>query len=114
MSDGTYSDEFEAKNKESAKEFRKRREREIADLQQVLKQPHGRRFVYRVLCECGAFKASFTQNSMTMAFNEGKRDIGLMLLKALDEAEPQAYSQMLREHYSELKSKKQDKTTEED
>ena len=43
---------------------------------------------------------------MQSAFNEGRRDIGIMLLKLLDEAEPQAYSQMLAEHFSELKSKK--------
>lgn len=113
MSDNTYSDDIEQFNKESRKAYLKRRAREITDLQKVLKLPEGRRLLYKILCECGVFKASFTQNSNTTAFNEGKRDIGLLLLKELDAAEPQAYSQMLREHFSELKSKEQAKQTEE-
>jgi hypothetical protein len=106
MSDNFYTDEIDAKNKESRKEYHKRKDRELNDLQKVLKVPEGRRFVYKMLSECGVFKASFSLNSMQTAFQEGKRDIGLALLRDLDEAEPQAYSQMLREHFSELKSKK--------
>jgi hypothetical protein len=104
--DNFYDSEIETKNKESKKEYKLRRDRETDDLRVVLKKPEGRRFVYKVLCECGVFKASFTLNSMQSAFNEGRRDIGLALLKLLDEAEPNAYSQMLTEHFSELKSKK--------
>ena len=101
-----YTDEIEKKNKESRLEYKRRRDREIDDLREVLKRPSGRRFAYKVLSECGVFKASFSQNSLTIAFNEGKRDIGLALLADLNEAEPMAYTQMLQEHYSELKSKK--------
>jgi hypothetical protein len=113
MTDNFYDTEIESKNKENKKEFQRRREREIDDLQKVLKSPEGRRVIYKILSECGVFKASFSLNSMSTAFNEGKRDIGIMLLKDLDEAEPNAYSQMLKEHFSELKSKKQDKKSEE-
>ena len=104
--DKFYDTEIEAKNKESKKDFVKRKERELSDLQSVLKKPEGRRLVYKILSECGVFKASFSLNSQTTAFNEGKRDIGLALLKDLDIADPNAYSQMLSEHFSELKSKK--------
>jgi hypothetical protein len=104
--DNFYTDEIEEKNKESKKEYSKRKDRELDDLKVVLKKPEGRRVVYKILCDCGVFKASFTQNSNTTAFNEGKRDIGLGLLADLDKVEPNAYSQMLIEHFSELKSKK--------
>jgi hypothetical protein len=104
-----YDSENEVKIKESVKEYKNRKDREISDLQSVLKKPEGRRVVYKILCECGVFKASFTMNSMTTAFNEGKRDIGLGLLAQLDLAEPQIYSQMLKEHFSEAKSKKDTK-----
>ena len=104
--DNFYDSEAELKNKESKKEYKNRKDRELDDLKAVLKKPEGRRFVYQVLSECGVFKSSFALNSMQSAFNEGRRDIGIMLLKLLDEAEPQAYSQMLAEHFSELKSKK--------
>lgn len=104
--DNFYDTEIEARNKESKEQYSRRKNRELDDLKTVLKKPEGRRFVYKILSECGVFKASFALNSMQSAFNEGRRDIGIALLKMLDEAEPQAYSQMLTEHFSELKSKK--------
>lgn len=94
------------KNEEAQKDFKNLRDREIDDLQRILRLPYGRRFVLRVLSEAGLFRASFTLNSMQTAFNEGKRDNGLWLMRDVDEAEPSAFSQMSREHYSELKSKK--------
>jgi len=110
--DNFYDTEAEAKVKESRKEYKNRKDREISDLQTVLKKPEGRRVVYKILCDCGVFKASFALNSNTTAFNEGKRDIGLGLLAELDLAEPQIYSQMLKEHFSEAKSKKDKKEEE--
>lgn len=93
-------------NKDSQKEFDKRRIRELDDLQKVLKIPEGRRLIRRLLEEAGIFKASFSQNSMLTAFNEGKRDQGLWLIRDIDEADPNAYAQIQREYYSELKSRK--------
>ena len=93
-------------NAESQQEAAKKRDRDISDIQRILKVPEGRRLILRILSETGLFRASFSLNSMQTAFNEGKRDIGAWLLKDLDEAEPMAFSQMLREYFSELKSKK--------
>lgn len=93
-------------NEESQKDFNKIRDREKDDLQAVIKIPGGRRFVLKMLGQTGIFTASFSQNSMTTSFNEGRRDIGLWLLKEIDEVDPMAFSQMQREYYSELKSKK--------
>ena len=107
-----YDDDIEAKNKESKREFQRRRDREIVDLRSVLKSSEGRRFVWKMLSECGVFRASFSLNAMQTAFAEGRRDIGIMLVKELDEADPGAYAQMQREHYSELKSRKHEKEEE--
>jgi len=96
---------IDEQNKEAQKEYEKRRTREIDDLQKVLKLPEGRRLVWRILSEAGVFKASFSLNSMQTAFNEGRRDIGIWLIQDVDRAEPNAYAQMQREYYSELKSK---------
>ena len=96
---------IDEQNKEVQKEFEKRRTREIDDLQKVLKIPEGRRLIWRILSEAGVFKASFSLNSMQTAFNEGRRDIGIWLIQDVDRAEPNAYAQMQREYYSELKSK---------
>lgn len=97
--------DIDSKNAEIRKEQEKRRSREIDDLQKVLRSPEGRRFVWRVLSEAGVFKASFSLNSMQTSFNEGKRDVGIWLMSDVDRAEPNAYAQMQREYYSELKSK---------
>jgi len=93
-------------NKASAKEQEVKRDRDINDIRKILKMPEGRRLFWRLLSEAGVFRASFSLNSMQTSFNEGKRDNGLQLLAEMHEAEPMAYSQMLREHYSEAKSKK--------
>ena len=71
-------------NADNQKEYNRRRERELDDLKKILKIPEGRRFVLRVLGEAGMFHASFSLNSMQTSFNEGKRDIGLWLMKDLD------------------------------
>jgi len=112
--DKFYDSEYLAKNLESKREARQRRDREINDMQRVLKLPEGRRFVWRILSQCGIFHASFTQNSMQSSFNEGRRDIGLGLLGDLNEADVFAYAKMQQEYVSELKSKKQVKESKEE
>jgi hypothetical protein len=93
-------------NREAQREHEKRRARDIDDLQKTLKTPEGRRLIRRILEEAGIFRASFSQNSMLTAFNEGKRDVGLWLIRDIDESDPNMYAQIQREYYSELKSKK--------
>ena len=95
-------------NEKAGKRYERRHVRDIDDLKKVLKLPEGRRMVWKILSETGVFRASFSLNSMQTAFHEGKRDVGLKLIMAMDEAEPMAYAQMLREHYSEAKSKKKE------
>ena len=97
--------DIDAENEKAAKRRERVRSREIDDIKAVLKRPEGRRLALRILSQTGLFHASFSLNSMQTSFNEGKRDIGLWLLADIDLADPMAYSQMLREHYSELKSR---------
>lgn len=112
MSDNFYTDEIDAKNKESKQEFQRRRDREIEDLRMMIKKPEGRRVIWKILETCGVFKASFALNSMQGAFNEGKQDIGLALLSDLNEADTHIFAQMQSEYISELKSKKESKKEE--
>lgn len=58
--------------------------------------PSGRRFVWRQLQRAGVFRSSFTGNSQTF-FNEGQRNIGLMLLTDVHEFCPEQYIPMLKE-----------------
>jgi hypothetical protein len=112
MPDNFYTDEINAKNKESRQEAQRRRDREIEDLRTLIKRPEGRRVLWRILETCGVFKASFSLNSVQTGFNEGKRDVGLVLLADLNEADTHVFAQMQSEYISELKSKKEIKKEE--
>lgn len=69
---------------------------EKLDLEWILSTPQGRRFIWKFLTTAGIFQSSFTGNSTTF-FNEGKRDIGLKLLAEVTEANPDAYTLMMKE-----------------
>lgn len=71
-----------------------RRDQEDAEF--ILSSLQGRRFYWKLMKKCGIFETSFTGNNTTF-FNEGMRNIGLMLLNELNEVAPQAYLQMIQE-----------------
>jgi hypothetical protein len=73
-----------------------RRERELDDLRRLMDTDYGRRHVWLQLCRCKIFETSFTGNNTTF-FNEGQRNIGLMLLADINEVCPEAYLVMLKE-----------------
>jgi hypothetical protein len=98
MSDGELNDQDKLKRRGALDNIMRRRQ--LTDIQTVLGTIEGRRFYWRVLCECGLFKTSFTGNNTTF-FNEGMRQIGLMLMAELNEAHPQAYLLMLSESKTE-------------
>lgn len=81
----------ERKNKEL-----KGRELELSDMAAILATVEGRRIIWRYLDKCGVFRTSMTGNSQTF-FNEGMRNVGLMLLTDINEADPAAYVKMMQE-----------------
>ena len=91
---GDLDDPKKVKRKEI--EERLERRQELADVAWVLSTEPGRRFYWRVMNKCGLFKSSFTGNNTTF-FNEGERNIGLLLMADLNAAHPEAYLQMLKE-----------------
>jgi len=66
------------------------------DWKRQLSTKEGRRFVWRLLCDCGVFRSSFTGNSETF-FNEGRRSVGLKMLGEIDAHAPEAYALMSAE-----------------
>lgn len=76
------------------------RQRETLDLQAILDKPGGRKFMWRLLQECGVYRTSFTGNSATF-YNEGKRAVGLFVLNEIMEASPEAYLLMQKENRKE-------------
>ena len=58
--------------------------RDITDLQSMMKNDFGRRFICKLLEDTGIFRPSFTGNSSTF-YNEGQRSIALLYIPALEE-----------------------------
>ena len=80
----------------------KRKERflrkdELDDVRHILSDIKGRRFLWKYLRKCGVYKTSFTGNSDTF-YNEGMRNIGLMILADIQESDAEAYLKMLKEN----------------
>jgi hypothetical protein len=76
------------------KEFRKR---ELNDVRSLLAIAPGRRFLWRLLSSAGVFRSSYTGDANGTMFNEGRRDLGLMVLSETTEADPNAYAKMVQE-----------------
>ena len=77
---------------------RQRREEEINDLRAVLSSVSGRRFIWRLLERGGVFRSSFNAESDSYtAFNEGRRNLGLLVLNDILETDPDAFTLMQRE-----------------
>lgn len=69
---------------------------ELDDIKSLMARPEMRRFMWRLLEKAGVNRTSFTGNSTTF-FNEGQRNIGLMMLSQILDACPEQYIVMLNE-----------------
>lgn len=98
---------FNAADESQVKDRRRKDERlrdiELADVKKLMSQREGRRFVWRMLDRAGVFRTSFTGNSTTF-FNEGMRNIGLIVLADVMAACADQYVVMMNE------SKEDDRT----
>lgn len=80
----------------------RQRERDAAkladsDLKWMLSEPAGRRFLWKLMSDCGVFKSSFHPSSQ-IYFNEGVRSVGLNILSDLTRLAPEAFPQMMLEN----------------
>jgi hypothetical protein len=67
-------------------------------LRGVMSTPHGRAMVWWLLESCGVYRSSFSAHSDSLtAFNEGGRQIGLILLARIHRLCPERYTQMAAE-----------------
>ena len=76
-------------------------DKDAEDMRSLLKEKWGRRFVWRFLSKAGVFSQSFNADASIMAFNEGRRSIGLTLLSQVMEINPEAYLQMAKSNKKE-------------
>jgi len=111
-------DEKKSEEESAAQATEKRNRRKLEqkenDLRDVLSSASGRRFVYRILEEAGVYSDGFNTNAAVMGFHAGKRNMGLFLLKDIEDKFIDQYSQMRREHKSDLLSDAAEKKKNED
>lgn len=78
------------------------KERSRRDFEKILNMSEGRRVIWDLLENAGVWRNSFVAGDPNVtAFNEGKRDIGLMILQKIQNIKPQALLQMSNEHKSD-------------
>lgn len=104
---GTNDDPTDLKRQEREAEAdeagaRERRRKELDDLRWLLGHPQGRRIATRLLEEAGVFRSSFNTSGSVMAFNEGKRHIGLFWTGELLEASTDGYMKLLKEFKAKI------------
>jgi hypothetical protein len=86
--------------KVQGRQSKAKREQAEADsaLRNLLNTTPGRRWVWQLLCECGVFASSFRDSALVMAFEEGKRNVGLRLLADVMRVAPEQYQTMAEEN----------------
>ncbi|MGA0825627.1 MAG: endopeptidase [Burkholderiaceae bacterium] len=75
-----------------------KRKQQVEDFKWLMAHAQGRRIVSRVLAEAGVHRTTFNHSGSVMAFNEGKRHIGLFLLAEILEIAPESYTKLLKEY----------------
>lgn len=83
--------------RKAAQTDKRERVKQLEDVRQILATQVGRRFVWRYLQECGVFQSSFHPSGSQLYYNEGMRNVGLMLMADINESSPDAYQTMLKE-----------------
>ncbi len=74
----------------------KEQERWMGIVRRVMKRDEGRELVYVLLERCKVFGSSMTTGEVVgMAFNEGRRSIGLQLMAEVLESAPESYMQTI-------------------
>lgn len=75
------------------------REHQLSDdFRGIMATDGGRRFVWFMLQEFGAFKAMPIESHAQMAYMEGRRNVGLMLISKIQTDCPEKYQVMINEN----------------
>lgn len=87
--------------------FEQERQQELKDIEAQLGTAQGRRFLNRMLSECGVYQATFSMDHAAMSFQEGKRNLGIKILADIMEVSPKKYMVMMLEAKEERERLKQ-------
>lgn len=82
--------------KERGQKVKDVRKEELVDLKTILDLPAGRRYIQRLLSDCGVFRTSF-HPSAQIYYNEGIRSVGVKIWGEIEEVGADALILMLKE-----------------
>lgn len=72
--------------------------RELGDVRLVMSSPAGRRFLWRLIDSVAhVFSGSFSGDALSTAFAEGRRAVGIDVMREAQRASPEHYLSMLEE-----------------
>ena len=96
-------------DEEAVKKVRKRhnnkRDVEKEDIRSIMRLPGGRAFLWRLLSQCGVYHENLYPESPGAAQRqEGRRAMGLWVIKEIEDADPHAYARM-RDEASNMERK---------
>ena len=72
-------------------------------LRKLMSDPEGRMWVWDLLILTGFSRASFSTDPLAMAFNEGRRNIGLQVIGEINRISPELYVRMALENENQEK-----------
>jgi hypothetical protein len=67
-------------------------------LRKLMSDPEGRVWMWELLSLCGIYHSGFSSDALAMAFNEGRRDIGLRITAEINRLNPEFYARMTAEN----------------
>jgi hypothetical protein len=99
MTDKTYNAADENAVAEQARKAKRRDDMAGADFRDLMGRPEFRRFLWRLLSDCEVFRASFVPgiDALSLAYAEGRRNLGRELLAEVMRLSPEDYLTMLVE-----------------
>lgn len=71
---------------------------DIADFKWLMSDHRGRRFMWRTLGHCRLFQSSIGPTDAITNYNEGQRNVGLLLLSQVNDLTPSLYAVMAAEN----------------
>lgn len=71
------------------------------DMQELLKLPAFRRFIWRTIAHCGVFESTYSDSQALASHLSGRQDVGHYLLAEITQAQPEVLADLMREAYKE-------------
>lgn len=89
---------------DAARKARAQRRVRLAPLGKLLSEPEGRAWLYDILTGCNVFGATLTPDALGLAYNEGRRSLGVQIMRDALDANFDGFHLMLKEELDERRA----------